>query len=276
MRRLKYLILVIPIIGLIGCVDDYQDANPPRQLDAPAGFLSEPTGDVIKATNTGGTTLLFIPRSGQIIFSVGIVDAPGLLDSASATLSNSVQPEDLGSITADLGSALGTEGGSVTWTYVADTIPGDENVVLSVSDGQNPPKTTQFTVSEAVRIADTDCFSNEDLVGFYSTVSSGFDAENGEDYEDLESTVEFRINTGSVNHPGLYRLTDGSFGLYGLQGFSGNFINVEVCGSEILNADEEFENNFSGSIDGDGTITIVWSNTFGDTGSTVMTPTLPE
>ena len=70
----------------------------------------------------------------------------------------------------------------------------------------------------------------------------------------------------------FYRFSDGSFGLYAAQGFGQNFINVEMCANQVLDADEEFAGGFTGTIGADGSITIDWANAYGDTGRTVMTP----
>ena len=276
MKLIKKIPLAIAVFVLSACVDDFDEANPPLALDGPAGFLNAPSGDGIKATDTGDNTFLFLPREGTLLFSVAIVDAPGLIASANATLANNVQVDDLGTITGDVSEALGKEIGTVQWAYQAGNVPGDENITLSVEDAQAPPKVTQFVVDEPVRIIDTDCFSNTNLVGAYTTVTDGYDALANENFTGLEAVVELRINAGGVNHPGLYRLTDGSFGLYERQGSENNFINVEVCGNEILNANEEFTDSFSGTVNGDGTISITWSNVNGDSGNTVMTPAIDQ
>lgn len=271
MKTIFVKIIFLGIIVSACSVDDYTDANPPRKKDSPAGFLSI-AGEAIVDTETDGNTYTYVPVNGTAIFAIDVVDAPGLIDSVSA-----VGSEELGEFEIDL-SAQGEAEGLVTVTYTAGTefstgtgTAGNEDITIEVFDAQTPRKSVAFS-PDRIKTVNATCFSARPLVGFYDTVTSGFDAENGVDYSNLESVVEFRINAGGVNHPGLYRLTDGSFGLYPEQGFAGNFINVTVCGNEIVNADEEFAGSFTGTLNADGTITITWSNTFGDSGTTVMTP----
>jgi hypothetical protein len=260
------LIKVIAMsIIITGCtVDDYTDANPPRPKDGPAGFMSLAGGNFIVDTETDGTSFIYLMvNGGNAIFNIDIVDAPGLLDSVGFS-------NEFGEAIADLGEAQGQAEGLISVTYTPEA-EGDENLTIVVFDAQSPRKSVAFTPDQQIKTVDA-CFASRPLVGFYGTVTSGFDSETGSNYTDLEAVVEFRINAGGVNHPGLYRLTDGSFGLYPLQGFANNFINVTFCGDEITNANEEFTDLFSGTLNADGTITVTWSNSFGDTGVTVMTP----
>jgi hypothetical protein len=252
-------------------VDDYTDANPPHAKDGPAGFLAV-GGDAIVDTESNGTTYTFVPVYGNAIFNIDIVDAPGIIDSVGAELS-----KGLGITSINL-AAEGKSKGLVQVTYTAGELfssgsstVGNEDLDIEIFDAQSPRKSLPVAI-DRIKTVNATCFASRPLVGFYNTVTSGFDSETGEDYTDLEAVVEFRINAGGVNHPGLYRLTDGSFGLYPEQGFAGNFINVTVCDNAITNADEEFAGLFSGTLNEDGTITITWSNTYGDTGVTVMTP----
>lgn len=270
--KTKFLNIILVLLMISSCkVDDYQDANPPHPKDGPAGFLSV-GGDAIVDTETDGNTYTYVPINGTATFEIDVVDAPGKIDSVSAVLS-----EELGEVAIDL-SAQGEVTGLITVTYTAGSVfstgastAGNEDIAIELFDAQTPRKSAGFEPAR-IKTINATCFSSRPLVGFYDTVSSGFDAETGTNYTNLEGVVEFRINAGGVNHPGFYRLTDGSFGLYPEQGFAANLINVTVCGNEIVNANEEFANNFSGTLNTDGTISITWSNTFGDTGTTVMTP----
>jgi hypothetical protein len=270
--KTKFLTIILILLMISSCtVDDYQDANPPHPKDGPAGFLSVGS-EAIVDTETDGKTFTYVPVNGTATFDIDVVDAPGEIDSVSAVLS-----EELGEVAIDL-TAQGEVAGLVTVTYTAGSVfstgtstAGNEDIAIELFDAQNPRKSVAFA-PDRIKTVNATCFSSRPLVGFYDTVSSGFDAETGADYTNLEGVVEFRINAGGVNHPGLYRLTDGSFGLYPEQGYAANFINVTVCGNDIINADEEFAGNFVGTLNTDGTITITWSNTFGDTGTTVMTP----
>lgn len=276
MKTIASKISLLLVACLSACmVDDYTDANPPRQKDAPAGFITNLGGTVIVDTETNGTSFIYVPKSSAITFDVDVVDAPGLIGDVSATSSKS-----LGSFQYNLQESTGQEKGQLKVTYTTSSVfssgastAGNETISILVKDSQVPPKTSSaIRPAFALKTVNATCFSSRPLVGFYTAVSSGFDSETGSNYSGLSAEVEFRINAGGVNHPGLYRLTDGSFGLYPEQGFANNFINVTVCGNQIVNADEEFKDKFSGTLNADGTISITWSNTFGDTGTTVLTP----
>lgn len=270
--KTKALKIILILLIVSSCkVDDYSDANPPRAKDSPAAFLTV-AGDAIVDTETNGTTYTYVPINGTISFEADVVDAPGIIDSVSVVLS-----KELGEVAIDM-TAQGEVEGLITVTYTAGSVfstgantDGNEDIEIEIFDSQTPRKSVAFA-PDRIKTVNATCFSSRPLVGFYDTVTSGFDSETGSDYTDLEGVVEFRINAGGVNHPGLYRLTDGSFGLYPEQGFAANLINVTVCDNAIVNANEEFANTFSGTLNSDGTITITWSNTFGDTGVTVMTP----
>ncbi len=268
--KFQHIFLFLWVISAC-TVDDYQDANPPHPKDGPAGFLSVGSQAIVD-TETNGNTFTYVPINGTATFDIDVVDAPGQIDSVSAVLS-----EELGEVAIDL-TAQGEVEGLVTVTYTAGSVfstgtstAGNEDIAIELFDAQRPRKSAAFA-PERIKTVNATCFSSRPLVGFYDTVTSGFDSETGTNYSDLVSVVEFRINAGGVNHPGFYRLTDGSFGLYPEQGFAANFINVTVCDNAIVNANEEFTGLFSGTLNVDGTISITWSNTFGDTGTTVMTP----
>jgi hypothetical protein len=270
--KTKWLTIILLLFMISSCkVDDYTDANPPHPKDGPAGYLSVGS-DAIIDTETDGNTYTYVPVNGTATFAIDVVDAPGQIDSVSAVLS-----KELGEVSIDL-SAQGEVEGLVTVTYTAGSVfstgantAGNEDIAIGIFDAQSPRKSAAFA-PDRIKTVNATCFSSRPLVGFYDTVTSGFDSETGSNYTNLEGVVEFRINAGGVNHPGFYRLTDGSFGLYPEQGFAANLINVTVCDNAITNANEEFAGLFSGTLNADGTISITWSNTFGDTGTTVMTP----
>jgi hypothetical protein len=269
------------------CVDDYDEANPAPQLDGPAPFISL-IGDEVESTDDDDDTFTYVPNGGSARIEVDIVDAPGLIDSVAVSLSNIQIPGSWGSISIEGFDALiGQSTGSFVVVYTAPTLDVDspflfanEDVVITVYDGQDPAKQINITEVETFKTQlsqGSDCFANISLVGNYNAITSGFDSETGLNYTDLEYTPAdgFRVYMlkSHLNNPGWLRMTDGSFGLYASQGFGGNFINWEVCGNSVVNANEEFTDSFSGTIDdATGVITIQWSNIWGDSGNTVLTP----
>ena len=275
-----YIYMVITSL-LFSCVDDYEDANPPRRFDGPAPFVSY-VGDEIVAADTDDDTYVWVPNGGTARIQISVSDAPGKLNEVGYRLSNSQRPEDWGTVSFEGFDAVkGQETGSFIVVYTAPTLDGDsefsvalENLTIVVSDAQSPAKSidvelpamrTQFSPG-------SDCFSNENLVGFYRSVNSGYDSIANESFTDLVDTVEVYIRPNGIESPGYYRLSDGSFGLYEVQGGANNFINMEVCGSAVVNADEEFEDNFSGTINDDGTLSITWGSDAKGSGTATMTP----
>lgn len=284
MKRYKYKVLIglLTLGFLSSCVDDYQDANPTPQLDGPAVYYSM-VGDEVVATDTDSDTWTYVPNGGTARIEISIPDAPGQIDSVSFSLSNIQLPTDWGSVTIEGFEAIkGQTTGTFTVVYHAPNLDAEspfavanENIVVNIYDGQDPRKVFQINTINPMRTSfspGSSCFSENSLVGFYNAVSNGIDGETGNTYTDLTTVVEMYLLKSQINTPGYYRLSDGSFGLYGVQGFAGNFINFEVCGNQIVNANEEFTDNFSGTIAEDGVITINWSNSFGDSGTTVLTP----
>jgi hypothetical protein len=270
MIKFKSIYMAIALVLIIAsCEYNLDDVNPPRPLDGPAGIAATPTGDTFTATDTSDDTWTYVHKGGVITFNIDIVDAPGLISAINVTLANSVQPEDLGTVVTSLGTAEGNSVGTVSVTYTAGNVAGEEEITIVVSDGQDPAKSLTFTYP-TIKVVDTDCFTDQLLTGFYDTVTDGHDSSSGLDFTGLAATVEIYMR--SDNHPGKYRFTDGSFGLYPEQGKNNNFIHVYMCDNQVLDADEEFAGNYTGTITADGVITITWSNTYGDSGVTVMTP----
>jgi hypothetical protein len=271
------MFMLASVLVFSSCVDEYQDANPEPQLDGPAGFVSSVTGATAAEYRNGNEFTFTLPGE-TVTFTIDMVDVPGLIDSVGLGLTNIIRPNNFGTLTADLGAAEGSTSGEVTITYVAST-EGDstvtnaytENLIVEVYDRQDPPKVQSYAISP-IRVINTDCLSSTSLVGTYNTVSSGFDSEAGAAYENLvsEVVVDMRNN---ADHPGRYVFSDRSFGLYAAQGFNPTAGLVTACENEIVDTSGAFAGNFTGTVDpATGIITITWENTFGDTGTTVMTP----
>ncbi len=272
----KIYILGLVVLTIVSCtVDDYTDALAPRPLNAPAGFPDDPvvdyaSGSVIE-TDTNDDMWIYMESGGSVVFNIEVIAAPGMMDSVSVSLSNSVQPEDLGTVT-NVTFPDGQESGTISVTYVAGNVPGDEDISITVWDAQEPRKSQTYASYLTMRI--NECHANNNLLGDYATVSNGFDGVAGADYTDLRDTVSVYLR--GDNHPGYVRFSDGSFGLYTVQGYSGDFINVEICDGDVLGASESggvaSDFTYSGTLNADGSMNITWSNIYGDTGTTVMTP----
>ncbi|GAH99777.1 unnamed protein product, partial [marine sediment metagenome] len=98
----KNLILTAVILTLLGsCVDEYQDANPPRALDGPYFTLSA-GGDVLETAENGN----FIGADQTIVFTLNVINCQGGIDSVGVT----VNEEDLGSAVVDATSLSAANG----------------------------------------------------------------------------------------------------------------------------------------------------------------------
>lgn len=274
---MKNFMLLLVVMSLIttGCVDDFKDARPDVPLDAPAIFDTVGTG--ISSTDRNGDTFIYVTNGGEGTIVLTSPDSPGLLGDVSVTLSNSVQPTDIGATRVDAFSTVeGQSAGTFNVVYEAPTLgageTAEESISIVVSDSQTPPKSV--TVAREMKtVGDATCFASRPLVGFYTAVTSGIDGTDGSAFTDLTVTgQEIYLLVSQGNHPGFVRITDGSFGLYGVQGFAGNFVNITVCDNAITDMNEEFAGMTTGTLNEDGTITITWANTFGDSGTTVLTP----
>lgn len=111
-----------------------------------------------------------------------------------------------------------------------------------------------------------------DLAGSYNSVTSG--TTPGGAYSNVQKVI-----TLTASGTGKYLLNDMSFGvytqIYGDASPTGSIFDIcEVISGDPANKDQ-YNDPFTmnGSINsGTGVITITWSNTFGDTGTSVLTP----
>lgn len=111
---------------LVACVDDYQDANPARQLDGPAIFS---VNAAAKSVVAGGTVSL----------TANVVDAPGGIASVAASAVDE-DGDEAGSFTVT-NSRSGETKGLVELLYQApDGYVGEITITVTVTDAQSPPK----------------------------------------------------------------------------------------------------------------------------------------
>ncbi|MBL6447877.1 hypothetical protein JMN32_16270 [Fulvivirga sp. 29W222] len=123
MKKLyNYLLIGVFAILVISCVDDFEDANPPRLLDAP-----ELTGTQSADTVSGGD---------EVSFTLVVSDAPAGIDSVSVA-----GPDDAPIFTSNVAGLLGQTKGTVEVKYtVPYTVVGGFEVTVSVWDSQTDSK----------------------------------------------------------------------------------------------------------------------------------------
>jgi hypothetical protein len=160
---------------------------------------------------------------------------------------------DSKTVTVKAGDAIGT----VTMTPV---VPKGMTVVINlVSNDFADYSITSHTV---------DVLCASDLTGIYTAVSSG---SIGTDYP-----YEVTITEGGTN--GVYTFSDITGGLY-VDGYGASDQPAEVvdnCGVLILDnqPDTVYGGDFfdgAGTVNTDGTLTLTWSNGYGDFGTSVFT-----
>jgi hypothetical protein len=289
--KLIYVSIFLLSFWLLGCIDEYQAANPAPRKDGPAVFVSEAPANNIKSTRTDGSEVIYVPFGQTMTFDVNVADAPGLIDSAFVSL----DVEGRGTAEIDMPSfnaVRGKDKGTFQVKYTAaDVNTGFVNLSIVVKDAQNIRNESGFitkagkeSTAFTATLRSIACIPEIDLAGTWTTVASGDDSEDVDgdgtfDYTNLTSSITFTINVtaASVNveNASVVRISDASFGLYGYQGFTGPRGRITFCGNSIT-AYQAIDNashaiTMTGQINSDGTLTINWSNVFGDSGVVTLT-----
>jgi hypothetical protein len=279
MKKVKYLILATVILVLLGsCVDNYQDANPPRPKDGPYFILSA-SGDVLETLENGN----FIGTNQTIVFTLHVISCQGGIDSIGIT----VNEEDLGTAVVDEASLTAAKGkiqGEITVNYTTISQVQEETdleISITLYDGQpeihwNGRKIEyRKSATESYEVTLVVCTSTG-LAGEYNSIADGYfgDGSGGPDaaYSDLQAEI-----TITEIRPGLYLIDDMSFGLYpqlyGDQAVPGR---VDLCGNDISDKGDtdHYGDPFtiSGTLNVDGTVNLTWQNTYGDRGTVLLTP----
>ncbi len=155
--------------------------------------------------------------------------------------------------------------------YDDELTPDDKlQIVVSLTSASAKISPNYKDLAHQIRVV---CPS--DLAGAYNSVSSGTTADFGP-YSNVQKVINLvSAGAGSVS----YSLNDISFGAYeqeyGLSAPAGGI--SDVCGTIVGNASnqDQFGDPFTlnGSVNATtGVITINWSNTYGDSGTAILTP----
>lgn len=300
--KLRYkAILVLLLAGMVGCVDDYTDANPPPKKDGPELYVTPPSPGSIVSTRSDGTAVAYVTKGMDASFVGAIVDAPGIIDSVSAYLSDTV-----GTVAVSgFESIVGSEEGQFSVVYTprpndpASTF--DDNVVtlnVTVSDAQK-----KTTAPQANRVKAIACLPSQNIQGFWMASATGVSGvafsdgsvAAGETYS-IQKLVQLQIRTTGgnatvgtnavVESAATLYITDAVFGLHQRQ--QGKTTPIPVgrftfCGDQLtsyaaLNAGSTaFATTaqgtpvYTGQINSDGTITLNYTNNFGDSGTVTLT-----
>ena len=224
----------------------------------------------------------FVGASQTVELTLSVIDCQGGIDSVGVVLSDTIATAmvDEESLSAVKGKTSGEIKVNVTTDAQIDA-ETDLTIDVTLYDGQEPvnwfgkeiPYRKSSTESYDVTVVT--CTSTG-LAGVYDAVANGFqgdgDGGKADAYSDLSSVI-----TITEVRPGMYTIDDMSFGVYpGVYGDDAPEGNVNLCGTDITDRGDadQYGDSFTitGTLNGDGTVSISWHNHYGDQGDVVLTP----
>jgi hypothetical protein len=252
------------LLVVYSCVDDYQDANPPLLLDAPAVSSVSAADD-----------LLFAGESTTI--TIVVVDAPAGIDSVGYTIADA-SGKEVGTIRLDNFSEMkGKTKGDIVATYTSEDLTAAEvTITFSVFDLQYQLGDT-VRKSSVPRGVDVRIVCESDIAGTYDASTTG-----------AGNTPDGEIPGAMWDGVGVVTLTaTEDVGIYTIDEITGEFYNLfwegakeegtfrDECGDYSIDTKtDQYGDTLTATVtnNGDGTITIEWDNTYGDAGTTILTP----
>lgn len=276
------------IIGLclisFSCVDDYTDANPTRQLDAPTLRISA-TGSnqkviAVPVNKYQNDHIAYVSYGGPATFTISVIDAPGKVSTVEVTPS----VPDFGTVelnSSSVSALQGQEQGDFTFTFTPNpTLPDQNdralNLVITVTDsqlddaGEPNPKVTTLTLPTTI----VTCVSEGLEEGTYKVTAASGNLDGGIPYtlDDMEADSGGDVLVEiTAEFPGRYTMdevTGGVFPIY-YSGRARPTFEIDLCGSTIAghegsvtagSAPGPFRTfDVDGTLNGDGTVTITWS-----------------
>ena len=277
--------MILMVCSIISCVDDYTDANPPAQWDAPTLRISA-TGSnqlIIRtpANPYQNNYSAYLKYGEPIEFTASVIDAPGKVASVTATVS----VPDFGSITLDNASVaalVGKEKGEFKFTLTPSASLPDQsdrvlNIVVTVTDsqlnetGESNAKTTTLTIPSNL----VSCVSQELEEGLYKVTAASGNIDGGGTYtlDDLKTDgdVDEIVVSISKDRPGLYTINEVTGGCWPVyySGRANPELKVDFCNPTIA-GHEGFVTTgaasgplrkftIAGIKNADGTIDVTWS-----------------
>lgn len=277
MKNSIYIIIALVTLIATSCsVDDFQDANPPLALNGPFGDVKEVTGDGYAAFDADiEATFNYVKAEGTATFEIQVLSAPGGIGTIETSLSNIVQPENLGSVSVSSDNAEGATSGTISVAYTAGTILAAENLTVTIFDQQDPPRSVTYNLDPFLTV-DATCFPTSRTIDgriYKSVTTNVVDADGGPDIDRIIHVASFQVNSDvGADHPGLMEVSDGSFGLYTVQGYGPLEESVAtICDGNITGNDSMPV--FTGTVNAEtGVINITWESVWGDAGTTELTP----
>jgi hypothetical protein len=269
----------------MSCVDDFTDANPPAQLDAPTLRLSASGSnqkiETVPANAYQNTYVAYQTYDGPVEYTVSVIDAPGKVGAVSVVSS---APEN-GTLTMDDASVaglLGQEQGSFKFTFTPSAALPDFadrplNLVITVTDsqvsqdGEAAPKTTTLTLPTNL----VKCLNEEIEEGLYVVTDASGNLDGGDpitlDDLKVDGGVDEILVEVAMDRPGLYTIDEVTGGFWPVYypGRVNPALQVDLCGTTIsghegaVTAGEapgpQRMFTIDGTLNGDGTVNITWS-----------------
>ena len=281
----SYLIILLLLLSITSCVDDYTDANPPPRLDAPTLRISASGSnqkiETVPANPYQNTYIGYQTYDGPVEYTVSVIDAPGLV--AAVSVQGSVP--DFGTVTVDEASVnalVGQEVGSFKFTFTPNPALPDVsdrvlNLVIQVTDsqvsqdGEAAPKTTTLTLPTNL----VKCLNEQLEEGLYVVTEASGNLDGGVAYtlDDLKTDggVDEILVEVSMDRPGLYTIDEVTGGVWPVYygGRANPALKVDLCGTTLSGHEGELTAGeapgplrtftVDGVINDDGTLDIVWS-----------------
>ncbi len=281
----KLILMILMVCSVISCVDDYTDANPPAQFDAPTFRISATGSNQIIITTPvnpfQNTYSSYLKYGAPIEFTVSVIDAPGKVASVSAVAS----VPDFGSVTLDNASVsalVGKETGEFKFTFTPSALLPDEsdrtlNLVVSITDsqldekGESDAKTTTLTIPSTL----VSCVSQDLEEGLYHVTEASGNIDGGGTYTlddlKLDGGVDEIVVSITKDRPGLYTINEVTGGCWPVyySGRANPELQVDFCSPGITGHEGSVtagaapgplrKFTIDGTKNGDGTIDITWS-----------------
>ncbi|MEQ8549189.1 MAG: hypothetical protein RIC03_14855 [Cyclobacteriaceae bacterium] len=272
-RTIKFLPILMALFLLTGCFDD-----PGTDILFDDSFVELEAA----TTGSGGRDFTFTRLNDGTTYSAGFMI--NRADASAAQAVNVTYEVDAASTAID-GIHYTSAGTSVTipagewtaelpFTILADGIEAGERltIIVNLVSADIPVNESFASAPHTIQIS---CPS--DLGGTYTSVATGDVGDGAGGSSGAWGPVTTEITVTSVGEI-LYTFSDISFGLYagvyGIDAPAGNL--QDICGTLTgVNTADQYADPFTinATVDGtNGVISLTWANTWGDTGSVVLTP----
>jgi hypothetical protein len=280
-----YKLITLLLLGVMSCVDDYTDANPQGQLDAPTLRISAAGSnqkiETVPANPYQNTYVAYQTYDGPVEYTVSVIDAPGRVGAVSVVSS---APEN-GSLTVDdasVAALIGQEKGSFKFTFTPNAALPDFsdrplNLVITVTDsqvtqdGEAAPKTTTLTLPTNL----VKCINEQLEEGLYVVTEASGNLDGGVaiTLDDIKADggVDEVLVEVSMDRPGLYTIDEVSGGVWPVYypGRANPALKVDLCGTTLSGHEGDLTAGelpgplrtftIDGTINSDGTVDITWS-----------------